>query len=587
MLLKVKNISFSHAFSFIILSLPLIPLFPQNYTVKTFTTKDGLAHNNVRAIAEDSTGFLWIGTWDGLSRYDGYEFKNYYHLPGDTTSLPYFAIKSICVDGANNLWVMFDMGQLAFYDRAHDNFVKIPDLDMTNSQAVCNIDIDKKGNLWIIGQENIFKRNHLTRTIEKFRIVDKYQNPFKINSSINSIYLKADNEIWICGDILYHLEKSLAKNNGYLNYNLEAIYNILPEQKGISASYQFDDRQWSKFFESVSGNRWLFSNNGLFKQGEDGIFRKFSDQIPSNEFTGDKLFVWGSEKSELFVYDPNNRSVVIVPPEISQHTFTYFCQNKNLFWFSNRTFSGNPIGLTQMIIVPEIFRNYKTTAGIKEYEAVFSLFKDNKKVIWTAVQGRDYIHLISPDETFSKTGFLTNEMMIKSSHLRAIVQGTNGIWLGYYNNLLLFYDYSSKNFIRHYPDSKYFHTILANSDGSIFIGSDKIVKYNPKDKESEILWKAPEDMQIYCLSSDSTGIIWAGLNFSYLLRFNTQTRESEMIKLSEDLCNIEDIRPGNNNDLWIAMLGGGVCNYNIITKERKFYTTSSGLSNNTTYSILK
>lgn len=40
----------------------------QNYTIKTYTTENGLAHNNVRAIAQDSTGFLWIGTWDGLSR---------------------------------------------------------------------------------------------------------------------------------------------------------------------------------------------------------------------------------------------------------------------------------------------------------------------------------------------------------------------------------------------------------------------------------------------------------------------------------------------------------------------------------------
>jgi ligand-binding sensor domain-containing protein len=67
----------------------------QKYTIKTFTTENGLAHNNVRVLALDSTGFIWIGTWDGLSRYDGYEFKNYFHIPGDSTSIPYFSIKAL------------------------------------------------------------------------------------------------------------------------------------------------------------------------------------------------------------------------------------------------------------------------------------------------------------------------------------------------------------------------------------------------------------------------------------------------------------------------------------------------------------
>ena len=49
-----------------------------NFQLKTFTTDNGLPHNFIQSIAQDQTGFIWIATWDGLSRYDGYEFKNYY-----------------------------------------------------------------------------------------------------------------------------------------------------------------------------------------------------------------------------------------------------------------------------------------------------------------------------------------------------------------------------------------------------------------------------------------------------------------------------------------------------------------------------
>ncbi len=559
----------------------------QNYTLKTFTVKDGLPHNNIRSILRDSTGFLWIATWDGLSRYDGYEFRNYYHIPDDTASLPYFAIRDVSVDGANNLWVMTDFGQLALYDRANDHFDRIPGFESIDIQFTKSFDNDKNGNLWIICQENIFKRDPMTGTFEEFRLTDKYQNPAQIKSSTYSVYLIDEDEIWICGEVLYHLIKSSAKNNGGFTFIVNETYTFFPAQQLSSASYEFDDRQWAEFFESSSGNRWVFSNNGLFKQGEDGVFREFRDQIPVNEFTRDRLFIWGSEKSGLFVYDPTTESTIIIPAEISQHTFTYFCQNKNLIWFSNRTFSGNPIGLTQLIISPGIFRNYKTEAGIADNEAVFSLFKDNKSVIWAGVRGKDHIHLINPDGTITKSGFLTSELKKKTGHLRAIVPGIDGIWLGYYNDLLLFYDYRNNKFVRHYPDSKYFHTILANPNGSLYIGSDNIVKYDPKDRHSEILWEPTEERQMYCFYSDSTGILWAGLSFSHLLRYDTKTAEYELIKVSEEPCNIEDICPGDNNDLWIALLGGGVCNYNLLTKERKYYTTSTGLSNNTTYSLLK
>ena len=106
MLLKVRNIFTQYIIASIILFLPVIPLLPQNYTAKTFTTKDGLPNNKIMAIAEDSTGFIWIGTWDGLSRYDGYNFKNYYHIPGDTNSIPYFSIRNLLVDKNNNLWIL-------------------------------------------------------------------------------------------------------------------------------------------------------------------------------------------------------------------------------------------------------------------------------------------------------------------------------------------------------------------------------------------------------------------------------------------------------------------------------------------------
>ena len=78
-----------------------IPLFLLSFTFSTavysqnkpvrfdrLSTKDGLSQNKIFDIIQDTLGFIWIGTEDGLNRYDGYNFKVFKNIPGDSTSLP-------------------------------------------------------------------------------------------------------------------------------------------------------------------------------------------------------------------------------------------------------------------------------------------------------------------------------------------------------------------------------------------------------------------------------------------------------------------------------------------------------------------
>ncbi|GAO29434.1 ligand-binding sensor domain-containing protein [Geofilum rubicundum] len=69
------------------------------------TVEDGLPQNTVHSIVRDKYGFMWFGTWNGLSRYDGYQFTNYHFDPDDSTSLVNNRVHLLYKDGAGDIWV--------------------------------------------------------------------------------------------------------------------------------------------------------------------------------------------------------------------------------------------------------------------------------------------------------------------------------------------------------------------------------------------------------------------------------------------------------------------------------------------------
>ncbi|GAO28314.1 ligand-binding sensor domain-containing protein [Geofilum rubicundum] len=101
-------------------------LFPTKAKVLRFnhlTVNDGLAQNGVMGIAEDRYGFMWFGTWNGLCRYDGYDFTIYHPDESDSTSLINNRILQVYADTIGDIWVLFsDAYLLCRYNFEDDNF---------------------------------------------------------------------------------------------------------------------------------------------------------------------------------------------------------------------------------------------------------------------------------------------------------------------------------------------------------------------------------------------------------------------------------------------------------------------------------
>ena len=86
-----------------------------------YSKSEGLVQNTVTNILEDPQGFMWFSTFEGLSRFDGYEFKNYKYSSKDPNSLPNNFTKKLLIDSKGNLWVGTQNG-LAKYNYLKDNF---------------------------------------------------------------------------------------------------------------------------------------------------------------------------------------------------------------------------------------------------------------------------------------------------------------------------------------------------------------------------------------------------------------------------------------------------------------------------------
>ena len=106
------------------LMLLAVQLHAQKLSFEYLTVKEGLPQNTIGSIIKDKYGFMWFGTWNGLCRYDGYSFKVYRTIPGDTTSIANSRIHHIYKDSAGNLWITSFANNISRYNYETDNFTR-------------------------------------------------------------------------------------------------------------------------------------------------------------------------------------------------------------------------------------------------------------------------------------------------------------------------------------------------------------------------------------------------------------------------------------------------------------------------------
>ena len=543
-----------------------------------------MSHNDVRAVAVDSSGFLWIATWDGLSRYDGYSFKNYYHKTDDSLSLPYFSILNIMVDGADNLWLLTDDRLVVKYDRYHDCFKRIDQLYDSLPEFYTNISIDESGYLWLINPDMLIRFDSRKNRFEKYDIPDQSVDTNEtLPNGVPSVSTYGNNRIWLVYKNIFEFEKT-SENKLILKkkYSVDSRNHI----KNTDFTYLY----WYRIYFSESGKKWLFSNAGLFLLDEGkGVFNEFTGMPSLSEFTGDGFLSWSSRENGIYVYDLREAKLSHIPGQSCQLVKGIICQNKNLLWFSNNSMTGSALGLNRVVFTPDYFTNYDIPVEKNDVASVYSITKDKYDRLWVGMRGKNSVIQINSDKKTKKLNIPVFSSLEDPGAVRSLTSTSDGIWIGYFKDLLVFYNLNTEEFTRHQPGSKYFRPVAVNKDGNLFLfASDTTIDlYNTELRKIEKKYYYKPNSPIYKILIGENDKLWAGLNQSALVRIDLRSEKSETFYLSKDNFNIEDIIIGDDGDVWAALLGGGVCQFNPETGRKIFYTTSNGLTNNMTYGLLK
>lgn len=152
----------------------------QTEPFRHYDSEAGLSNNIVYDIFQDKDGFMWIATENGLNRFDGYEFKKYFHDNEDSRSLSSNIVRSIREDKEGNLWIGTYNG-LNLFNKEKDNFtrfVELPSVDI-NRLDLQQMIIDREGSrIWFCSLE---ATGWFDIEAKKFHFLSQIENPFSIS----------------------------------------------------------------------------------------------------------------------------------------------------------------------------------------------------------------------------------------------------------------------------------------------------------------------------------------------------------------------------------------------------------------------
>ncbi|MBN1250489.1 MAG: hypothetical protein JXR51_12770 [Bacteroidales bacterium] len=356
------------------------------------TRNEGLSHNNVYSIMQDKYGFMWFGAQEGLNRYDGYNFKQFYSEPNNLNSSSSSNFGKIFEDSKGFIWLGTYRSGLDKYDPINRIF-KHFDYDEKDTNSLSNskirgINEDKYGNIWIATSGGgLNKYNPLTDTFTHFLHSETNKNSISSND-LNCLFIDNTGNFWIAtskGVDFFDI-----KTNQFKHYVLGSeSYDIT---RNISISSVIVDEK---------GIVWLGSSNGVF------TINPITNKI-------------NNYKQDISNPQSLGSNIINVIYEDSYGTIWIGTENG---------------GLNKFIPEKNAFENYifdiKNPYSISS-NRIWSIYEDQSKILWIGTKGGGVNKLDLKRKKFEHLYYSTDKKTgLPHPSVSAIVgDSTNNIWIG-------------------------------------------------------------------------------------------------------------------------------------------------------------
>lgn len=587
--------------------------------------EQGLPQSSVNVIVQDSVGFLWLGTPDGLYKYDGYTFTALRHKATDSNTLSDNNILTLFMGSKNVMWIGTAGGGLNSYHLDENRITRYP-VGIDNPKGISNITVrgiaeDKDGKIWVSTNRGINRLDPKTGDVKKY--FHDPNNPHSLpTNDYRPIYYDKHNNIWIGTEDATGLVRISVSDETIVTYRVNEKDKYAIKSNSIRA-----------FAENKFGSLFIGSDGGGLMT-YDHILDRFS----SVKFV--------SESSEK----PNIGRILSLCPDSSGN-----------LWIG--TIGGGAAYYNISTDLVESHTNSPNNPASISNNRVAAILESRSKIMWFGTWGGGISKYSFQRERFSAIrNDPQNPNSLNENTIRTILQtDDNLIWLGTIGGGLNLYDRKAKKFHHYKNDPNNPHSLPLNDVSALYqidqntllVGTwrgglcvfDRLTnqfftyKNIPEDStsisddrvqkivrsKSGKFWigtenglnefdlstgkfkkyfsdptanKGLSDNRIQTIVTDSKDNLWIG-TWNGLNYFDTKSGKFLTIKSdpykSEMLSNnsIVSLYQENDSILWIGTYGGGLnkllVNASDIAKSyvTKTYTVENGLSANSIFGILE
>lgn len=495
--------------------------------IKTYTTEDGLSQLIIRSITQDTLGFLWIGSEDGLNRFDGHEFRVFYSDGEIPNSLPDNFIYSLHSSKNGSLWIGTNNAGISRYLPEKEHFIRYnhPDdsLNILNAGRIYCLHEGYDSSLWIGTYNNGLHRfNPSKNTFQYYPFLIKENH--HVNKSIYSIVADSSGNIWVKTSI----------GLGNINLNTGKISHVEIGNEILNA-----DNIGTLIIDD-NNTLWTNHQSGLASYTPEtekiaiyDIRNELNENIEIIEITQkDKDQLWLSGYTGFYQFDKNDFTVTKYGGE--QNSEMNRAYNSILSMYrdkeDNLWLGGASNGLSMLNTSSNSFYHIRTLDYDKKSirtNIIRSIMVDSENNLWVGQVTGNLDILYSNGQISSYTTTTQNTSESIEGFATSITETSqNEVWVATWGNGILIYDKTQngefqqkEQLLLPKQSSPIILSLYEDKQKNMWIGTETgLVIYNPFSKSFRLISNNPDSrnsitpygVQSNCIVKDVHGNTWIG-----------------------------------------------------------------------------